>query len=55
MDKNRIRDLSCSVVGASIGMAIVLWLVADGRSPFLLASLGGSMVFLFALTETEAA
>jgi CBS-domain-containing membrane protein len=55
MDKNRIRDLSWSVVGASIGIAIVLWFVADGRSPFLLASLGGSMVFLFALTETEAA
>src|SRR4030043_2117446 len=55
VDKNRIRDLSWSVAGASIGIAIALWLVADGRSPFLLASLGGSMVFLFALTETEAA
>ncbi len=38
MDKNRICDLSWSVAGASIGIAIVLWLVADGRSPFLLAS-----------------
>ena len=55
MDKNRICDLSWSVAGASIGIAIALWLVADGRSPFLLASLGGSTVFLFALTETEAA
>jgi len=55
MDKNRIRDLSWSVAGASIGIAIALWLVADGRSPFILASLGGSTVFLFALTETEAA
>ena len=55
LDKNRIRDLSWSVAGASIGIAIALWLVADERSPFLLASLGGSTVFLFALTETEAA
>jgi len=55
MDKNRIRDLSWSVAGASLGIAIALWLVADGHSPFLLASLGGSTVFLFALTETEAA
>lgn len=55
MDKNNIRDLSWSVAGASIGISIVLWLVLDERSPFLLASLGGSMIFLFALTETEAA
>ena len=55
MDKNRICDLSWSVAWASIWIAIVLWLVADENSPFLLASLGGSMVFLFALTETEAA
>jgi CBS-domain-containing membrane protein len=55
MDKKRICDLSWSAAGASIGIAIVLWLVTDGRSPFLLASLGGSMVFLFALTDTEAA
>src|SRR4030043_761674 len=55
VDKNRIRDLSWSVAGASIGIAIALWLVADGRSPFLLASLGGSTVFLFALTDAEAA
>lgn len=45
MDKNRICNLSWSMAGASIGIVIVLWLDADGRSPFLLASLGGSMVF----------
>ena len=55
MDKNRVRDLCWSMAGAAIGIAIALWLVADGRSPFLPASLGGSTVFLFALTETEAA
>ncbi|TSA45170.1 MAG: HPP family protein [Deltaproteobacteria bacterium] len=55
MDKKRIYDLGWSAAGASIGIAIVLWVVADGGSPFLLASLGGSMVFLFTLTGTEAA
>lgn len=55
MDKDRLRNLCWSVGGASIGIAIALWLVTEGGSPFLLASLGGSTVFLFALTETEAA
>src|SRR5512146_274071 len=55
MNRDRIRDLCWSVVGAAAGIAIALYLVADGSSPFLLASLGGSTVFLFALTETEAA
>ena len=55
LDKNMVRDLVSSVVGASIAIATALWFVADGHSPFLLASLGGSMLFLFALTESEAA
>ena len=55
LKKDTVRDLSWSVVGASIAIAIALWFVADGHSPFLLASLGGSMLFLFALTESEAA
>ena len=55
MNKDRIPDLCWSVAGASAGIAIALYLVADGGSPFLLASLGGSTVFLFALTDTEAA
>jgi CBS-domain-containing membrane protein len=54
-EKNTVRDLGWSVVGASIAIAVALWFVADGHSPFLLASLGGSMLFLFALTESEAA
>jgi CBS-domain-containing membrane protein len=44
-----------SVVGAAIAIGLALWLVADDSSLFLLASLGGSTVFLFALTDTEAA
>ena len=55
LGNNTIRDLGWSVVGASIAIAIALWFVADGHYPFLLAPLGGSMVFLFALTESEAA
>jgi len=55
LEKNMVRDLSWCVVGASIAIAIALWFVADDHSPFLLASLGGSMLFLFALTESEAA
>jgi len=55
LEKNMIRYLSWCVVGASIAIAIALWFVADDHSPFLLASLGGSMLFLFALTESEAA
>jgi CBS-domain-containing membrane protein len=55
LEKNTVRDLGWSAAGASIAIAIALWFVADGHSPFLLASLGGSMVFLFALTESEAA
>ena len=50
-----LRDLSWSAIGATVAMAIALWLVSDRQSPFLLASLGGSTVFLFALTDAEAA
>jgi len=55
LEKNTVRDLGWSVVGASIAIAVALWFVSDDDSPFLLASLGGSMLFLFALTESEAA
>jgi len=55
MEKNTVRDLSWSVVGALIAIAIALWFVADGRSRLLLASLGASTVILFTLTDSEAA
>src|SRR5674476_597670 len=41
--------------GAAAGIAVALWLVAPPVSPFLLASLGGSAVFLFGLTRAPAA
>jgi len=53
--KGKFLDIGLSAIGATIGIALALWFVADQRSPFLLASLGGSTVFLFALSETEAA
>lgn len=39
----------------SAGMALALHLVGPPASPFLLASLGGSAVFLFGLTRAPAA
>ena len=42
-------------MGAAVAIGLALWLLADDRSVFLLASLGGSTVFLFALTDAEAA
>ncbi len=50
-----LTDLAWSTGGAASAISLALWLVADGSSVFLLASLGGSTVFLFALTESAAA
>ena len=38
-----------------VGIGLALWLVAPPVSPFLLASLGGSAVFLFGFTRTPPA
>jgi CBS-domain-containing membrane protein len=43
------------LLGAAAGISLALWLVAPPVSPFLLASLGGSTVFLFGLTRAPAA
>lgn len=48
------RFLWC-MSGAAAGISTALWLVAPPVSPFLLASLGGSSVFLFGLTRVPAA
>lgn len=53
-----LRDLGrllCCVVGAGVGISVALSLVGPPLSPFLLASLGGSAVFLFGLTRAPAA
>ena len=48
-------DVGWSALGAAAAIALALWFVGGRGGPFLLASLGGSTVFLFALTEAEAA
>lgn len=53
--RSHLIDLGLSAVGAAIGIALTLWLVANEQTPFLLASLGGTTVFLFALGHTEPA
>jgi CBS-domain-containing membrane protein len=50
-----LSSLIWSAIGAAVAIGLALWLVAGEHSPFLLASLGGSTVFLFALTDAEAA
>lgn len=58
MEKNtreKFIALCWSAVGAAIALTLALWFAADTASPFLLASLGGSTVFLFTLTETDPA
>jgi len=47
--------LAWCLAGAAAGIGLALWLIAPPASPFLLASLGGSTVFLFGLTRAPAA
>ncbi|HEY2928099.1 HPP family protein [Piscinibacter sp.] len=47
--------LVCCMLGAAVGIALALSLAGPPVSPFLLASLGGSAVFLFGLTRAPAA
>jgi CBS-domain-containing membrane protein len=54
-NSRKYLGLIWSAIGGAIAIALALLLVAGRNSPFLLFSLGGSTVFLFVLTETEAA
>jgi CBS-domain-containing membrane protein len=54
-DGRTYLDMLWSAIGATIAITLALLFVAGRNSLFLLASLGGSTVFLFVLTETEAA
>jgi CBS-domain-containing membrane protein len=49
-----LRYLSMAI-GAALALGLVLWLTGPPASPLLLASLGGSTVFLFGLTAAPAA
>jgi CBS-domain-containing membrane protein len=51
---NVVRVMWCSV-GAAVGIGLALCFAGTPSSPFLLASLGGSTVFLFGLTGAPAA
>ena len=57
LSDNRVKllEIIWSAIGATIAIALALWVVGNRTSPFLLFSLGGSTVFLFALTDTESA
>lgn len=46
--------LTWCIIGAAAGFGAALW-IDEITSPFILASLGGSTVFLFALTRTPPA
>jgi CBS-domain-containing membrane protein len=49
-----LRLIWCGL-GAAAGISFALFLVAPPASPFLLASLGGTAIFLFGLTRAAAA
>jgi CBS-domain-containing membrane protein len=48
-------SLGWSAAGATVAIALALWFAGGTESPFLLFSLGGSAIYLFALTESEEA
>lgn len=52
--RNGLRMAWC-LTGAAAGISLALTLAGPAVSPFLLASLGGSTVFLFGLTRAPAA
>jgi len=51
----KLLEILWSALGATIAVTLALMVTGDHSSPFLLFSLGGSTVFLFALTDTESA
>jgi CBS-domain-containing membrane protein len=52
--RDLVRLLGCAT-GQAAGIGLALYFVDMSASPFLLASLGGSAVFLFGLTRAPAA
>ncbi len=55
MHRNPYLRLSWCLIGAAVGVGLALWVVGPPHNPFVLASLGGSSVFLFGLTRVPAA
>ncbi len=50
-----LARLAWCAAGAAIALGLLLWLVDPPSSPLLLASFGGTAVFLFGLTRAPAA
>jgi CBS-domain-containing membrane protein len=55
MHRHPLARLAWCLVGAACAIAIALFLAGPPHAAFVLASLGGSSVFLFGLTRTPAA
>ena len=55
MHRHRLLRLLWCLLGAAAGIAVALTVVGPPRTAFVLASLGGSSVFLFGLTRAPAA
>jgi CBS-domain-containing membrane protein len=55
MHRYTVVRLSWCLLGAASGITLALWLAGPPMSPLLLASLGGSTIFLFGLTKAPAA
>lgn len=55
MHRRPFVRLSWCILGAFVGIGVTLVIVGPPQTPFLLASLGGSTVFLFGLTRAPAA
>src|SRR5512146_845573 len=55
MHRSPVFRLLWCALGAAAGITLALALAGPSVSPFLLASLGGSAVFLFGLTRAPAA
>lgn len=47
--------MTATIIGASIGLGLVLWIADPPSAPIFMASFGGSTIFLFALSRTPAA
>jgi len=52
--RSRLLRLMWCLLGAAVGLAVALGVTGPAHSPLLLASLGGSSVFLFGLTRAPA-
>ncbi len=52
---NAVARLLWCAAGAAVGLGLVLWLVNPPAATLLLASFGGTAVFLFGLTRAPAA